>query len=130
MCLLRNFSTFFYSTGFFYFYFDFLSKISFLPRKFFFQDSTNCTIAVSNTAIPKTLLVQHLMNIKIIKYFDVFSPPLRFHATEGFYTVDLPPCIANVSQMFSSHVQLQPKTAQRLTLDQTKSNQVYMLLFL
>lgn len=79
MCLLRNFSIFFYSTEFFYFYFDFLSP----PQKksisvtgiFHFQDSTNYIIAVSITNIPQTLVVQQLMNIKIIKYFDVFSPP-------------------------------------------------------
>lgn len=59
-----------------------------------------------------------------------FPLQLDFTPQRGFYTVNLSPCTANISQMFSSHVQLQPKTAQRLTLDQTKSKQVYMLLSL
>lgn len=53
-----------------------------------------------------------------------------FHPQRAFYTVNLSQCIANTSQRFSSHVQLQHKTEQILTLDQTESKHVSMYLFL
>lgn len=62
--------------------------------------------------------------------FLLHLSPFIFYSKKGVYTVNLSQYIANTSQMFISHVQLQYKTAQTLTLDQTESKHVYTFLFL